>query len=99
MKKDELLLDLLDLKNMETEIPFEIFKKLTSEDLNDTPIVLRRGAVDIKLGSIGRVRIGKDKIWGEAKLELTGHLEFEPELDERQKIIGVKIKKFVYVVE
>lgn len=95
MKKDELL---LDLKKVETEIPYELFKKLTSEDLNDTPIVLRRGAVDIKLGRIGRVRIGKDKIWGEAELDLTGHLEFEPEFDERQKIIGVKIKKFVYVV-
>ena len=96
MKKDELL---LDLKKMETEIPFEIFKQLTSEDLHETPVVLRRGAVDIKLGRIGRVRIGKDTIWGEAELGLTGHLEFEPEFDERQKIIGVKIKKFVYVVE
>jgi len=96
MKKDELL---LDLKKMDTEIPFEILKQLTSEDLHDTPIVLRRGAVDIKLGTIGKVRIGKDKIWGEAEIALTGHLEFEPELDERQKIIGVKIKKFVYVVD
>ena len=94
LEKNELL---LDLKKLDTEIPFEIFKQLTPDDLNDIPVVLRRGAVDITLGTISKVRIGASTIYGEARIGVEGHLEFEPILKD-EKIIGVKIKKFVYQV-
>jgi len=95
MKKVELL---IDLKTASDSIPFEIFKQLTPSDINDTPVVLRRGAINYTLGKIGKVMIGKDKIHGEVELFLKGHLEFEPVLDERGKVTSIKIKKFVYVV-
>lgn len=94
LKKNELL---LDLRKLDTPIPLEFFKQLTSEDLNDTPIVLRRGAIDHTLGTLSRIRIGKNTIYGEVELGIEGHLEFEPVLDEDEKITGIKIKKFVYV--
>ena len=95
LEKDELL---LDLRKVEFPRAYEILKQLTPEDLNETPVVLRRGAVDITLGLIHKVRIGKDTIYGKALLRMDGHLEYEPVLDEDEKIIGIKIKKFVYQV-
>lgn len=94
LKKNELL---LDLRKLETSIPLKFFKQLTAADLEDTPIVLRRGAVNIALGKLSRIRIGKNTIYGEVALEIEGHLEFEPVLDEDEKITGIKINKFVYV--
>jgi len=94
LKKAELL---IDLKKLPPSIPFELVKQLTPDDINGTPVVLRRGAIHYTLGKIDKVRIGKDKIHGEAQINLTGHLEFEPELDEAGKVIGIKFKKFVYV--
>ncbi len=96
LEKNELL---LDLRTVEFPKAYEILKKLTPEDLNETPVVLRRGAIDIKIGVIHKTRIGKDTIYGEALLRLEGHLEFEQVLDEAGKnVIGVEIKKYVYQV-
>lgn len=94
LEKTELL---LDLKKVDTQIPFEIFKQLTPDELNDIPVVLRRGAVDIKMGTISKVRMGASTIYGEVRLGIKGHLEFEP-IKKEHKIIGVKVKKFVYQV-
>lgn len=97
LEKNELL---VDLRKVEFPRAYEIFKQLTVEDLNDTPVVLRRGAVDINIGAISKIRIGKDTIYGEAQLRIEGHLEYEPVLDEDGKnVIGVEIKKFVYQVQ
>jgi len=95
MKKTELL---IDLKNLPSSIPFELVKQLTPDDINGTLVVLRRGAIDYTLGKIDKVRIGKDKILGEAQIHLKGHLELEPDLDENGKTIGIKFKKFVYIL-
>lgn len=94
MKKTELL---IDLKKLPASIPFEIFKQLTSSDMSDIPVVLRRGAINYTLGKIDKVMIGKDKIHGEIEIFLKGHLEFEPVLDEKKKVVGIKFKRFVYV--
>lgn len=94
MKKIELL---IDLKTIPDSIPFEIFKQITPSDINDIPVVLRRGAINYTLGKIRKAMIGKDKIHGEIEIYLSGHLEFEPDLDEKGKVVGIKFGKYVYV--
>lgn len=54
-------------------------KKLEPIDVSGLPAVLRRGAIDIKIGAIHQVRKGRDEMFGEVVLELTGTMEFDEE--------------------
>lgn len=63
------------------------------------PVVLRRGAVDIVIGSVHRARRGREQILGDLSLSIEGHLEYEFLRNESGEVTGVKPKKVVYLKE
>ena len=77
------------------EISMRMMKALDDKELH-VPVVLRVGAVDFKLGSVHRVRRGREQIFGDLSLNIEGILEYEVLRSEDGKVIGVKPKKVVY---
>jgi len=82
----------------EESIPPRMMKEIDSKDLI-LPVVLRCGAVDYTLGTILRTRRGREEIFGDLSLEISGSLEYEVIKNEKGETTGVKPKKFVYVKE
>ena len=80
------------------EISAKMIKSLENKDFF-VPVVLRRGAVDIVIGSVHRARRGRDQIIGDLSLSIEGHLEYEVIRNESGKVTGVKPKKVVYLKE
>lgn len=60
------------------------------------PVVLRVGAIDYKMGSIDRIRPGRDEVFADVDLTLKGELELEPIYNDNKKVIGAKPTKYVY---
>lgn len=80
------------------EISAKMMKAIEDKALH-VPVVLRVGAVDYKLGSVHRVRRGREQILGDLAVNMEGHLEFEVIRNESGKVTGVKPKKLVYLKE
>lgn len=78
-------------------IPAKAVETLEASELSGLPVVLRRGAVDLKLGMIHRARKGRIEMFGDLVLEIEAFLEFEAVKDAEGKITGVKPVKFVYL--
>ena len=79
------------------EISAKMMKRAFDNKELLVPVVLRRGAVDIVLGEVHRVRRGREEIFGDLSLNIEGHLEYEVLRSENGKVIGVKPKKVVYL--
>lgn len=79
--------------------PGKAVKNVAETAMVGLPVVLRQGAVDIKLGKIHRIRKGRDEMFADLILNLEGHLEFEPVKDEDGAITEIKPIKFVYQKE
>lgn len=80
-------------------VPAKAVGTLEASELSGLPVVLRRGAVDIKLGMIHRARKGRVEMFGDLVLEIEASLEFEVVKDAEGKITGVKPIKLVYLKE
>lgn len=65
-------------------------KDLEEVDLSGLPVVLRVGAINYNIGTVQRIRKGRDEFFGNVVLELEGTLE----LDEDGKPV-----RFVYLKE
>lgn len=90
---------LVQLKDQEIdgeEISAKMMKRAFDDKELHVPVVLRVGAVDYKLGSVHRVRRGREEIFGDLSLNMEGVLEYELLRNEGGKVIGVKPKKVVY---
>lgn len=62
-------------------------KNLEEVDVHGVPVVLRRGAIDIKIGIISSVRKGRDEMFGEVVLEIAGTMEYDPETGKPTKFV------------
>ena len=92
---------LANLKDQEIdgeEISARMIKAIENKDFF-VPVVLRRGAVDIVIGSVHLARRGREQILGDLSLSIEGHLEYEVIRNESGKVTGVKPKKVVYLKE
>jgi hypothetical protein len=92
---------LVHLKDQEIdgeEISARMIKAIENKDFF-VPVVLRRGAVDIVIGSVHRARRGRDQILGDLSLSIEGRLEYEVIRSESGEVTGVKPKKVVYLKE
>uniref|UniRef100_A0A6M3M9T8 Uncharacterized protein n=1 Tax=viral metagenome TaxID=1070528 RepID=A0A6M3M9T8_9ZZZZ len=85
-----------DLEIEGEEISAKMMKAIEDKEFH-VPVVLRRGAVDIVLGEVHRVRRGREQILGDLTVNIEGHLEFEIIRSESGKVTGVKPKKLVYL--
>jgi len=72
-------------------------RDLNQDDFRDLPVVLKCGAVDYEIGYVSRVRMGRDTIYGDMILKLTGSLKLELIHNEEDKVIGVKPVKYEFV--
>lgn len=73
--------------------------KALLQERRSIPVVLRVGAVDFKIGSIYKIRVGRDIAFGDALLELTGELEFKAITDDDGTLTGFEPSKYVYKKE
>ena len=89
---------LKDQKIEDEDVSMRMMKSITDKEYL-VPVVLRRGAVDIKIGSVYRVRRGREEIFGDLTLDLVGSLELEVIRAENDKVVGANPKKWVYVKE
>jgi len=90
------LVQFKDQEVEEEEISARMMKTIEDKDLF-IPVVLRVGAVDYKLGSVHRVRRGREEVFGDLTLNIEGHLEYEVLRSEDGKVTGVKPTKVVYL--
>ena len=72
-------------------------KDLKPDDFRDLPVVLKCGAINYEIGYISRVRMGRDTIYGDMILKLTGSLKLESIRNEEDKIIGVRPVEYGFV--
>ena len=89
---------LVQFKDQEIEeepITLRMMKALDDKDLF-VPVVLKVGAVSFKIGSVIRVRRGREEIFGDLTLDIEGTLECEVIRAENGTITGVKPKRLVY---
>lgn len=77
-------------------IPAKAVGTLEASELSGLPVVLRVGAIDLKIGMIHRARKGRIEMFGDLVLELEASLKFEAVEDAEGKITGIKPIKFVY---
>lgn len=80
-------------------IPAKAVGTLEGTELTALPVVIRVGAVDLRIGTIHRARKGRVEMFGDLVLEIEGVLEFEPVKDVGGKISSIKPVKFVYQKE
>ena len=76
-----------------------LIKDINQDDLRDLPVVLKCGAVNYEIGCISRVRVGREEIYGDLILALTGSLKFENIRNEENEIIGTKPVKYEFVIQ
>lgn len=74
-----------------------LIKDLNQDDFRDLPVVLKCGAINYEIGYVTRARIGREEIYGDLILALTGSLKFENILNEENKIIGTRPVKYEFV--
>ena len=74
-----------------------LIKDLNQEDLRDLPVVLKCGAINYEIGYVSSVRMGREEIYGDLILKLTGSLKFENILNEENEIIGTRPLKYEFV--
>jgi len=99
LKLDSVLLLSLDSTHVD-DVPVsrQDLKQLTPEDFRDIPVFIKRGAVSHKVGKIiGLARIGRDRVYGDIVLNLSGSIELKLLYDEDGKVVGVEPSRFVYV--
>ncbi len=89
------LVQFKDQRIEDEKIPLKMMKTIDDKELY-VPVVLRIGAIDYRLGSVQRVRRGREEIFGDLSLEMTASLEYELLRSEKGKVIGIKPKKVVY---
>jgi len=77
-------------------VPISI-KDFNQDDFRDLPVVLKCGAVDYEIGYVSRVRMGREEIYGDMILKLTGSLKLESIRNEEDEIIGTKPAKYEFV--
>lgn len=76
-----------------------LISDLNQDDFRDVPVVLKCGAVNYEIGYISRVRVGREEIYGDLILRLTGSLKLENIRNEEDEIIGTKPVKYEFVVQ
>lgn len=76
-----------------------LIKDLNQDDFRDLPVVLKCGAVNYEIGYISRVRMGREDIYGDLILKLSGSLKLENVLNEEDKIIGTRPVKYEFVIQ
>jgi len=76
-----------------------LVKDFSQDDLRDLPVVLKCGAISYEIGYVSRVRIGREEIYGDLILKLTGSLKFENILNEENEIIGTRPLKYEFVMQ
>ena len=74
-----------------------LIKDFSQDDFRDLPVVLKCGAINYEIGYVSRVRIGREEIYGDLILKLTGSLKLENVLNEENEIIGTKPLKYEFV--
>lgn len=74
----------------------EELKTMAEKDIRGTPVVIKLGAVDFRIGRIHFVRVGRDQAVGDIRIELEGSLELGPVKNEEGEVIGAKPTKYVF---
>ena len=72
-------------------------KDLNPDDFQYLPVVLKCGAVNYEIGHVSRVRMGREEIYGDLTLKLTGSLKLESVRNEEDKIIGIRPVEYQFV--
>jgi len=72
-------------------------KDLNPDDFRDLPVVLKCGAIDYEIGYVSRVRVGREEIYGDMILKLTGSLKLESIRNEEDEIIDIRPVEYEFV--
>jgi len=72
-------------------------KDLNQDDFRDLPVVLKCGAVNYEIGYVSRVRMGREEVYGDLILKLTGSLKLESIRNEENEIIGTRPVQYEFV--
>lgn len=93
---NQLLLKLVPARVKGKLMSREELIEMAEKHLPGTPVVLKMGAINYRIGAIHFIRVGRTEIYGDIRLELEGALELGPVRDDDGKVIGAKPERFVF---
>ncbi len=90
------IITIKDYKVKGGTVPAKAVKNVPGSEFAALPVVIKLGAVNMKIGMVHRVRIGRNQIFGDLVLSIDGELEFEPVVDGDGNITSIKPIRYVY---